>query len=444
MLLIITAMLFSAMLFAQQDITVTGKVIGSNGNPAAGVSIRVKGSQTGTSTDENGNFSITARQGATLIFTSVGFKEKETVIRSSSNITITLDAADKGLDEVVVIGYGSKRKRDITAAISNINLDDQGELPSRNATQMLQGQAPGVIATQRNGTPGAEFEVRIRGISSIGAGSNPLYVVDGFAVGTSVGQNLNPNDIQSISILKDAAATAIYGARGSNGVVLITTKSAKEGQTNLNVSVDYGIQNVPKSRRVKVLNGPEFAQFLKDVYSDKIRYFEKREPTIDEIPEGYRYPEQTKYSTDWFNEILHNNAPYTDVNVTLASGKTGVNSLLSLGYYKEDGALKKTGYDRFSARANLSGKVREFITLGLNVNGSYTRQDVGSTDGRDAIVGSSLLIDPREPAYNEDGTMRAFVGGKDGVFAYPSPLFLLYNYKKHRDIADVLSMFMLK
>src|SRR5690606_157068 len=169
--------------------------------------------------------------------------------------------AEKGLDEVVVVGYGSKRKRDITAAVSTIGIDEVGELPSRNVTQMIQGQAPGVVATQRNGTPGGEFEVRIRGIGSLGAGSSPLYVIDGFAVGTSVGQNLNPNDIQSISILKDASATAIYGARGSNGVVLITTKSAKAGQTNLNLSVDYGIQNVPKSRRIKVLNGPEFAQF---------------------------------------------------------------------------------------------------------------------------------------------------------------------------------------
>ncbi|MBX2924495.1 MAG: TonB-dependent receptor [Chitinophagaceae bacterium] len=434
------AVLCSAAVYAQQNLTVTGKVVAaSNGSPIAGATVSVKGTTSGTTTDENGNFSIAARSGATLVFSFVGFQESETVVNRSTNLTIQLTATGKGLDEVVVIGYGSKRKRDITAAVSTISLDDVGELPSRNVTQMIQGQAPGVVATQRNGTPGAEFEVRIRGVGSLGAGSNPLYVIDGFAVGTSVGQNLNPNDIQSISVLKDAAATAIYGARGSNGVVLITTKSAKAGQSNLNVSIDYGIQNVPKSRRITVLNGPEFAQFLKDVYSDKIRLFENREPSIDEIPEGYRYPEQTKYSTNWFNEILHNNAPYTDVNVTLSSGKGDANSLLSLGYYKEDGALKKTGYDRFSARTNISGKIRDFITLGLNVNGSYTRQDVGATDGRDAIVGSSYLIDPREPAYDEDGKMRPYVGGKDGVFAYPSPLFLLYNYKRHRDIADVLS-----
>lgn len=376
----IVAVLFSAALFAQQNLTISGKVVAaSNGNALSGVTVTVKNTQNGTTTDEAGNFTIAAPQGATLVFSSVGFQESEVKVSSNTSLTITLTAADKGLEEVVVVGYGSQRKRDITAAVSSVNIDDLGELPSRSVTQMIQGQAPGVVATQRNGTPGGEFEVRIRGIGSLGAGSSPLYVIDGFAVGTSVGQNLNPNDIQSISILKDASATAIYGARGSNGVVLITTKSAKAGQTNLNLSVDYGIQNVPKSRRITVLNGPEFAQFKKDVFMDQIRILEHREPSIDEVPEGYRYPEQTKYSTNWFNEILNNNAPYTDVNLTLSSGKGDVNSLLSMGYYKEEGALKVTDYDRFSARANISGKVRNFITLGLNVNGSYTRQNQAAT-----------------------------------------------------------------
>lgn len=440
MVAFIAAVLLSAALYAQQNLTISGKVVAaSNGSALSGVTVTVKSTQNATTTNDDGNFSISAPQGATLIFSSVGFQQSEVKVSSNTSLTIRLIAADKGLEEVVVVGYGSQRKRDITAAVSSVNIDDLGELPSRNVTQMIQGQAPGVVATQRNGTPGGEFEVRIRGIGSLGAGSSPLYVIDGFAVGTSVGQNLNPNDIQSISILKDASATAIYGARGSNGVVLITTKSAKAGQTSLNLSVDYGIQNVPKSRRIKVLNGPEFAQFKKDVFMDKIRILEHREPTIDEVPEGYRHPEQTKYSTNWFNEILHNNAPYTDVNLTLSSGKSDVNSLLSVGYYKEDGALKVTNYDRFSARANISGKVRNFITLGLNVNGSYTRQNQASTDGRDAIVGSSYLVDPREPAYDENGKIRPFIGGKDGVFAYPNPLFLLENYSKKRDIADVLS-----
>lgn len=436
----IIMLLFSGVVHAQQNITITGKVLSAtNETPLGGVTVKAKKSNAGTSTDDAGNFSISVPSGTTLVFTYVGYKETEVQVSGSTPLTIRLATADKGLEEVVVIGYGSKRKRDITAAVSNINLDDVGELPSRSVTQMIQGQAPGVVATQRNGTPGAEFEVRIRGVGSIGAGSSPLYVIDGFPVGTSVGQNLNPNDIQSVSILKDAAATAIYGARGSNGVVLITTKSAKDGQTNLNVSIDYGVQNVPNSRRVKVLTGPEFAQFKKEVFMDNWKYFKGYEAPIDSVPEGFRYPEQTKYSTDWFAAIMHKNAPYMDVNATLAAGKGNVNSLISVGYYKEQGALKVTDYERFSARANLSGKVREIITLGLNVNGSYSRGNLATTDGRDAIVGSSLLIDPREPVYDENGKLRPYIGGKDGVFAYPNPLFMLENITRDRYIADLLT-----
>ena len=159
----IVAVLFSAALFAQQNLTISGKVVAaSNGNALSGVTVTVKNTQNGTTTDEAGNFTIAAPQGATLVFSSVGFQESEVKVSSNTSLTITLTAADKGLEEVVVVGYGSQRKRDITAAVSSVNIDDLGELPSRSVTQMIQGQAPGVVATQRNGTPGGEFEVRIR------------------------------------------------------------------------------------------------------------------------------------------------------------------------------------------------------------------------------------------------------------------------------------------
>src|SRR5690606_20150830 len=142
-------------------------------------------------------------------------------------------------------------------------------------------------------------------IGSLGAGSAPLYVIDGFPIGTRMGQNLNPNDIESITVLKDAASTAIYGARGSNGVILITTKSAKAGEVNLDFTANYGVQNIPDSRRTQMMNGVEFAQFKKESFLDRVRYFEGREPSIEEIPLNYRYPEQTQYSTNWFDEITH-------------------------------------------------------------------------------------------------------------------------------------------
>lgn len=400
-----------------QDQKITGRVLAStNGTPLSGVTVKIKDKKTATTTNADGNFTINAPKGATLQFSYVGYQLNEVITGNNANVEVNLEASNQGLDEVVVVGYGSRRKRDITSAVSTINMKDIGEAPSRGITQLIQGQAPGVVVKQKDGRPGGEFEVRIRGIASLGAGSDPLYVIDGFAMGTSAGQNINPNDIESISILKDAAATAIYGARGSNGVVLITTKSAREGQTSLNFSVDYGVQNIPMSRRVTVLTGPEFAQFKKEVFEDNIRYFKKREPTLDEVPLNFRYPEQTKFSTNWFSEILHNNAPYTDYNITLASGKGPITSVLSIGYYKEDGAIIKTDYERFSIRSNIGGKVNRFITMGWNTSATFSRQNGlnqngindfnNNTNSRNGLIGQTLIMDPREPVYDSNGVMR--------------------------------------
>lgn len=438
-LLFLTVLASANFVYAQNK-TVSGTIVSQEDNlPIPGVNVIIKNTSTGTVTDANGFYTLSVEDNATLVFSSVGFTTQEITVTGSSVIDIAMTADSKYLSEVVVIGYGSKRKRDITSAVSNINMEDIGDVPATNVTRLIQGQAPGVVVRQRDGAPGGQFEVRVRGIGSLGAGSNPLYVVDGFPVGNSIGQNLNPNDIESISILKDAASTAIYGARGSNGVVLITTKNAKEGKTSLDFSIDYGVQNIPESRRVKVLNGVEFAQFKKEVFSDRYIYDHGVAPTDDQVPIGFRFPEQTQYSTDWYDEILDNNAPYTDYNMTISSGSGPLKSVLSLGYFKENGTIIKTNYDRLSARANLGGQINKFINVGFNINGTYSKHNQTSTDGRNAIAGSSLIMDPREPVYNEDGTLRPYIGGKDGVFGYPNPVFLLNNVINKRNIAEVLS-----
>ena len=422
------------------DVTVSGKVTDEKGAGLPGVSVIVKGSTQGTTTDGEGDFRISAPNTASiLVFSFVGYQRQEVVIGNQSTISITLAPDDQTLSEVVVVGYGSQRRQDITSAVSVISMRDIGEQPANNPNQILQGRAPGVVVKQKSGAPGGVFEVRIRGIGSLGAGSNPLYVIDGFVVGTSVGQNLNPNDIESVTVLKDAASTAIYGARGSNGVVLITTKSAKDGKVNIGLSLDYGIQNVPRSRRVTMLTGPEFAQFKKDVFMDQIRILQKREPALEEVPIGYRFPEQTKYSTDWFNLIMHDNAPYSDMNLTVSSGAGPIKSLLSVGYYKEEGIIKKTNYDRISVRSNLGGQVNKFMNIGLNINGTYTRQNLANTDGRSNLVGGSLLMDPRATPYNPDGSLVPYINGTDGVFGFPNPLYVLENVSRKRNIADLLT-----
>lgn len=424
-----------------QSLQVRGKVSSSDGTGIPGVSVTERGTNNGSVTNADGNYSINVASGANaiLVFTSVGMTTKTEAVRNRSTIDVSLADNLKELSEVVVVGYGSQRKQDITSAVSVIGMRDIGEQPSNNLNQMLQGRAAGVTVKQKSGAPGGLFEVRVRGIGSLGAGSDPLYVIDGFVVGTSVGQNFNPNDIESISILKDAASTAIYGARGSNGVVLINTKNAKEGKVNINFTLDHGIQNIPMSRRTPVLNGVEFAQFKKEVFEDNFRYFKQKEPTIEDVPIGYRYPDQTKYSTDWFGAILNNNAPYSDANLTISSGKGTLKSMFSVGYFKESGSIVNTGYERVSVRSNVGGQVNKFLNVGLNLNGTITKQNVANTDGRSALVGGALLMDPREPIYNPDGSMRPYIGGVDGAFGFPNPLFLLLNVTRKRNIADVLA-----
>lgn len=424
---------------AQQHLPVHGRVTDSDGQPLAGTTVMITSTKQGTTTDANGIYHLDARRGDSLAIHSIGYQSRTVVVGSSTVINVQLAAENRGLSEVVILGYGTQQKKDVTASVSTINVSELKDVPAANVTRMLAGQAAGVQVKQTTGKPGQEMQVRIRGLSSLGAGSDPLYVVDGFPVGTDIGQNLNPADISTITILKDAVSTAIYGARGSNGVVLITTKQAQQGKTTLQITANYGVQNVPESRRTKVLNGKDFAQFKKDAFMDKIRYFENREPSLDEVPADYRNPEDTKYSTNWLDAILNQNAPYQNYNVTLSAGKGNVRSLVSLGYLDQEGSLIHNGYRLYSVRANTEGDVNSFIRVGLNIVGSYSKQNPISTEGRSALVGSALLADPRDPIYNPDGSYNAYIGGHDGVFGFPNPVMYLQEITNNRYIGNGVS-----
>lgn len=422
LLLLCLAFVSTHTVYAQSR-AVSGSVTsGEDGTPIPGVNIIVKNTTTGTVTDVEGKYTLSVGDDDILVFSSIGYTTQEVAVSGRSAIDIVMQSDIQSLSEVVVVGYGSQRKADITSAVSVIDMENIGDVPAANVSRLLQGQAAGVQVRQTSGTPGSELEVTIRGIGSLGAGSQPLYVVDGFPIGNSLGQSLNPADIESISVLKDAASTAIYGARGSNGVILITTKSAKEGQLNLTFDAHYGVQNIPDSRRTKMLNGVDFAQFKKDSFMDRIRYYEQREPALEEVPEEFRYPEQTKYSTDWFEEITNQNARFQNYNMTLSAGKGDIRSLVSIGYLNQEGAVIETGFERFNVRANVDGKINDFITMGWNVMGSRSTEQYASTDGRDALIGRALWADPRYPVYNEDGTFNDYIGGTGGVFGTVNPV----------------------
>jgi TonB-linked SusC/RagA family outer membrane protein len=412
-------------LFAQAQTTVTGTVRDSVTNESLiGVTVSVRGTTAGVATDASGKFTLNAEQGSVLVIRYLGYNEKQVTVNGAS-LNIRLSGSSQGLKEVVVLAYGSQRKADITAAVSQVDLSKSQGIPASNVGRLLQGQAPGVVAKQTTGQPGRELQVEIRGNSSLGANSDPLYVVDGFPVGTSVGNSLNANDIESITVLKDAASTSVYGSRGANGVVLITTKSGKKGGSKLSFTSNTGIANVPDSRRVHVLNGKEFAQFKKDVFSDLIRYKENREPALSEIPEDYRNPDQTAVSTDWFKEILNQNAIFNDYNLSLTNGSEKSSSYISMGYLSQQGSLKNTNFNRVSARANLDARPNKFINLGIHLSGAYSwakNADAIAGGFGSNIVDQALLMDPREPVYNPDGTFNNYIGGQGTIFGFPNPV----------------------
>lgn len=423
----------------QQTKKIKGTVVDNMGVPIIGANVMIKGTTNGTITDMDGQFSLDASDNDVLQISYIGYNTQTIVIGDKDVLSIKLLENTESLDEVVVVGYGTQRKSDITSAVSVVDMNNIGDIPSVDASRLLVGQAPGVVVKQSSGTPGKELDITIRGTGSLGADSKPLYVVDGFPIGTSLEQSLNPNDIESISILKDAASTSIYGARGANGVVLITTKGAKKGELKLTATASLGIQNVPDNRKVKMMNGVEFAEFKKQSYIDKVRYFENREPSIDEIPIDFRYPEQTKYSTNWYDEILKKNALIQNYNISLSEGIGKVRSVVSLGYLKQDGAVIETDFERFSARANIIGEVNDYISMGWNISGSRTNERLVGTDGRDAIMGIALMADPREPVYNEDGSWNDYIGGNDGIYGYPNPVMYLHETQNKQHINRVIS-----
>ncbi|MEJ7644574.1 MAG: TonB-dependent receptor [Chryseolinea sp.] len=438
--LIILAMLFCFPVHSQAQVVITGTVKDAEKVEMPGVNIVVKGTTTGTTTDAEGKYSIGVPDGnSILVFSAIGYATQEVSAAGESVIDLVLEEDVESLSEVVVMGYGTSRKADITSAVSVIDMKNIGNPPASNAGRLLIGQSPGVQVRQTQGRPGSELEVIIRGIGSLGAGSGPLYVVDGFPLGTSIGQSLNPSDIESITILKDAASTAIYGARGSNGVILITTKSAKSGQVNLTFDFNAGVQNIPDSRRTKMMSGIEFAQFKKDSYMDRIRYFENREPDISEVPAEFRNPEQTRYSTDWFDEITNENAVFQNYNITASVGTENFRSLVSIGYLDQQGAVINTGLKRYNVRANIDGKINDFISVGWNIAGSNFTEKYANTTNRDALIGRALWADPRYPVYNEDGSFNNYIGGTNGVFGTVNPVQEMHELDRHLTQTNLLT-----
>lgn len=383
---------------------VTGRVEDNKGNPLVGVSIKVKGSSQGAVTDASGQFAVTASNGAVLIITYMGYEPKEITVTGNDPLRITLEESTSGLNEVVVIGYGTQKRKDVTGAISSVSSKDLRNIPVRNAAEALQGKVSGVTVVQSSGSPGSPPVVRIRGIGSINGSNSPLYIVDGLPQ-TDIGW-LNPNDIEAMDILKDASTAAIYGARGSNGVVIITTRKGSRNDPKMHVTFDSytGMQSAWK--RPHMLNAAEFIEYKKRAYEAggsplpvSLDTDAKRAEVLKFVSENTGSPN----GTDWWNEIIRDNAPVQSYNVGVTGAGKNIVYTTSAGYMNQKGIVKGSDYERITWRTNVGADISPRVKLTTNMGLIYeSRRNVDENNPFTGTIFSAMAGDPITPVYRNN------------------------------------------
>ena len=396
--------------------TITGTVVDSeSGDPLIGASIVVSGSTTGTVTDFDGNFSIEVSENVETLDVSYTGYTAQTVSIAGGISTIDVQLmAGSVLDEIVVIAYGTVKKSDMTGAVSSMKEKDFNKGVANSVDQLITGRAAGVQVSQTSSEPGGGVSIRIRGASSITAGNEPLYVIDGFPIdnsnliqgggaafvgSTTVGRNplssLNPADIQSVEVLKDASATAIYGARGANGVVLITTKNGQAGTTKVNYDAYYAHQQTP--RRLETLNTEEYIQVMNEIAVEEVGGEIFSQADIARIGPGI----------DWQEQVF-TSAPIINQNLSFSGGSPKTSFFASLNYFDQEGIVKNTGMKRFGGRLNLAHDISDKFKVSLNLNTSVQFDDFAldnsATNEAQGPVYAAILYDPTEPIRNEDGS----------------------------------------
>ena len=396
-------------LFAQR--VITGKVTDENGNPVSNASVTVKETGKGASTDAGGNFSLQVDQKAkTLLVTFIGQASQEILLSNRTSYEITLNPESKKLDEVVVVAYGTQVKRKITGAITNVSGEELENKPFTSFDQMLQGKVPGLQSVAFNGQPGAAQTVRIRGLSSVTGNNDPLYVIDGipvnagdFSRNTSTSNALagiNPNDIESISVLKDASATAIYGSRAAAGVILITTKTGRAGKTKLKVDLEKGTGKVAYQGSLsKPLSRDEYYNLTREGLINAGASQSQTDNILDAI--GINRP----YDEDWLG-LVTRQADFTNLNFSASGGDQRTSFYTSVGYTEQEAPVIGSDFKRYSGNINIRHKASDKFTFGVNILGSFTQQN-SPTDGgafRNPVLAAYFLL-PTQNAYNEDGSV---------------------------------------
>lgn len=376
-------LLFSVTSFAQ-NITIRGRVLKDDGTPVSRASVTIKGTGEGTASNDQGEFQLSAPGNATLVISAVDFVTQEIKVDNRADINVSLVSLDRSLGEVVVVGYGTQRKEAVTGSVASINGDKIREIPAPNISQALQGRLAGVEMSQTSTRPGATMQIRVRGIRSLSADNNPLIVLDGIPFIGSIA-DINPNDVKSVEVLKDASATAIYGSRGANGVILITTdKGSRNRKPRINYSSYVGSQSV--FAKYPMMDGPEFVALR----AARGQYVNGQDES-DEI------------NTDW-QDLFYKTGIVTDHNISLTGGSETGSYNFGMGYYLNQGVIPTQQYKRYSLRGSVDQQVGKYFRFGFTTNTNYNE-----SEGNQVGLYSSLSMSPISTPYNPDGTVKRII-----------------------------------
>lgn len=439
-LLITTCSLQTA--WSKSIITVTGKVIDETGTSITGVTVTVKGAGTGTQTDANGRFKITANDNVTLVFSYVGFLTEQVSVNGKAVINVTLKSNAKDLDQVVVIGYGSVRKSDITGSVGTVKSADLNRNKTTDVLQALQGKVAGVDISSQSGELGSGLNITVRGGSSIYGSSTPLFVIDGIPIDVNKSEatsssafssttsnplaNLNPAEIESIEILKDASATAIYGSRGANGVVLIVTKSGKAGTSRIEYDGYVSFGNL--SKRIDVLSGSEYVEYQRLVNPNEIVVATGPDANGVFTPRNF----DTIPMHDWQDETYKTSVTQSH-NLTVSGGNTTTTFSGSIGYLHDMGLIRENTNSRYNLRLRVSHQATNRLKVGFNVSNSYSSltgaTNSGSNFFRDGVVQSIVYSKP----------VAVFDPLDDIEAAYVTPTEIINNAYKNTTLQNLFT-----
>ena len=413
MVLAVLVMLFAAQpIFAQNNIRVKGRVTGEGGTGVPNATVTVKGTTSSTISDANGNFEIDVASNGTLVFSSAGYESAEIAVRGQTTINTSLKLNE--LEQVVVVGYGTQRKKDVTGSVVSVSGETLKEVAAPNVIAQLKGRTAGVDIVSNSSTPGGGGQIRIRGNRSLSndrgtldALDQPLLVVDGIPYGGSI-NDLNPEDIASLEILKDASATAIYGSRGSGGVILITMKRGKAGKAVFGYDGYYGISNVLD--KLHVMNGKEYAQFKLDA----------GQPNTYGLTNAEQAALAAGVSTDW-QDLIYQQGFTSSNQLSITGGSNGTTYSLGGGYFNETGIIPNQRFERYSVRIAIDHQVNKRIKIGASVLNTLT---YSNTPGGGGVTSGLVRLTPLASPYNPDGTVNLlpWVGATDGTFVSPLTL----------------------